>query len=994
MFSSANQPHFTLTLEGADFQVLAFEGREALNTPFAFELELVSEKASLDLEGLLHKLAFLQLSPSGTGIHGLVYSIAQGEAGKRLTRYRISLRPKLAYLEHRINQRIFQQMTVPQIITQVLEEHGILASDHQFHLSTEYPERVYCVQYDESDLQFIQRLCEEEGIHYHFQHSSSAHTLVFGDDQTVFPKLAPVAYQQDSGLVADTPVIKRFELRLTTRTSRTTRRDYDFTKPRIELESDAKSEAQPDLEDYDYPGRFTDRQRGKHLANRALERHRSDYRLAEGRSDQPLLVSGHFLSLTEHTNAAWNDLWLLTEIVHEGKQPQVLEESVTSDTTHLKDDFHQGYRNRFTATPWDVPYRPPLNHPKPQVLGTQRAVVTGPEGEEIFCDQYGRVKVQFFWDREGEHDDKTSCWMRVASNWASQNFGSINLPRIGMEVLITFLEGDPDQPLLTGCLYHGVNLPPYKLPDFKTLATVKSKEYKGSRANELRIDDTTSEISIALRSDHGASAINLGYLTHPRPSGGKPRGEGFELRTDRHGAVRAAAGLLITTEPRPNESKHHKDLPETAERLATASEQQDGLGAQAREVQAQETGDQDDVAKALHAQHQGILGSGPANMSANEFPEFTEPHLVLASPAGIALSTPRSSHIATGEHLALSSTGHTSLSIGKRLLASASQGMRLFVQNLGWRLVAASGDIDVKALKDSINLLAKLNITANADRITITAKTELVIQGGGSATTYNAGGITHATPGPYTAHAANFAYTGAKSLAGVFPEPPKPGQGTLELFNQYAGLQGIKGGDFEVIDALGKSLKGSLDAKGFATVSGAAPGPAQVKFGPDPADTWSDGSYIGKPEWPAEQPESDSAPSSIQAMVASVLPSEGKAAELLDSGKALAKGGMDMASSGMAAVQKGMGVVQSAQGALQTAQQAKSALQAGASGLPQLANLAGTAVPSAASVLGNASKLAQLPTLPAMPKLPSLPSLTPPSIPLKTPDLLAGEMLS
>ncbi|MCV4341780.1 type VI secretion system Vgr family protein [Pseudomonas capsici] len=987
MFSSANEPHFTLTLEGADFQVLAFEGREALNTPFAFELELVSEKSSLDLEGLLHKLAFLQLSPSGSGIHGLVYSIAQGEAGKRLTRYRISLRPKLAYLKHRINQRIFQQLTVPQIITQVLEEHGILASDHQFHLSTTYPERVYCVQYDESDLQFIQRLCEEEGIHYHFQHSSSGHTLVFGDDQTIFPKLPPVAYQQDNGLVADTPVIKRFELRLTTRTSRTTRRDYDFTKPRIELESDAKSAAQPDLEDYDYPGRFTDRQRGKHLANRALERHRSDYRLAEGRSDQPLLVSGHFLSLTEHTNAAWNDMWLLTEIFHEGKQPQVLEESVTSDTTDLKDDFHQGYRNRFTATPWDVPYRPPLNHPKPQVLGTQRAVVTGPEGEEIFCDQYGRVKVQFFWDREGQHDDKTSCWMRVASNWASQSFGSINLPRIGMEVLITFLEGDPDQPLLTGCLYHGVNLPPYKLPDFKTLATVKSKEYKGSRANELRIDDTTSEISIALRSDHGASAINLGYLTHPRPSGGQPRGEGFELRTDRHGAVRAAAGLLITTEPRPHESKHHKDLPETAERLATASDQQDGLGAQAREVKAQDAGDQDDVAKALHAQHQGILGRGPANMSANEFPEFTEPHLVLASPAGIAMSTPRSSHIATGEHLALSSTGHTSLSIGKRLLASASQGMRLFVQNLGWRLVAASGDIDIKALKDSINLLAKLNITANADRITITAKTELVIQGGGSATTYNAGGITHATPGPYTAHAANFAYNGAKSLAGMFPEPPKPGQGTLELFNQYANLQGIKGGDFEVVDALGKSLKGSLDAKGFASVSGAAPGPARVVFGKDPADTWSEGSYIGKPEWPREKPVSDDAPSSIQAMIANVLPTEGKAA-------ALAEGGMEMARSGMAAVQQGMGVAQTAQGALQTAQQAKSALQAGAAGLPQLASLAGTALPSASSLLSAASKAGQLPTLPALPSLPSLPTFTPPTIPLKTADLSVGEMLS
>lgn len=907
MFSPANQPHFNLTIDGidSDFQVLSFTGREALNTPFEFELELVSEKASINLESVLHKLAFLQLSPTGTGIHGLVYSIAQGEAGKRLTRYRISLRPQLAYLAHRVNQRIFQQMTVQQIISKVLEEHGILASDYHFQLSAIYPERIYCVQYDESDLHFIQRLCEEEGIHYHFQHTSSGHKLTFGDDQTVFPKLAPVAYQQDSGLVADKPVVKRFGLRLVTRTSRTTRRDYDFVKPKIELESDAKSSAQPDLEDYDYPGRFVDRDRGKHLANRALERHRTDYRLAEGNSDQPILVSGHFLALTDHANPTWNDLWLLTEIFHEGKQPQVLEESVTSDTTDLKDDFHQGYRNRFSAIPWDVPYRPQLEHPKPKVLGSQSAVVTGPEGEEIYCDQYGRVKVQFFWDREGQHDDMTTCWMRVASSWAAETFGSINIPRVGMEVLVSFLEGDPDQPLITGCLYHGANLPPYKLPDFKTLATVKSKEYKGSRANELRIDDTTSEISIALRSDHGASAINLGYLTHPRPSGGQPRGEGFELRTDRHGAVRAGAGLLITTEPRPNESKHHKDLPETAERLATASDQQDGFAVQAKELQAQEAGDQDDVAKALHAQHQGVLGSGPANLTANEFPEFTEPHLVLASPAGIALTTPRSSHIATGEHLALSSTGHTSLSIGKRLLASASRGMRLFVQSMGWRLVAASGDIDVRALKDSINLLAKLNITANADRITITAKTELVIQG-------------------------------------------------------------IKEGDYEVIDALGKSIKGKLDGKGFASVSGAAPGPARVLFGKDPADTWSEGSYIGKPEWPLNPPGADEAPSQVQAMVAQVLPS--KSWDVLEKGK-------DMAKTGMSAVQ-------TAQGAMQTAQQVKGAVQGGVAGLPKLVS---AATPSASSILGAANKAGKLPSLPA-------PSLPKPS--LKTPDLLSGEVFS
>ncbi|AVD88656.1 type VI secretion system tip protein VgrG [Pseudomonas sp. SWI44] len=902
MFAAANQTHFSLHIDGLehDFQVLAFNGTEAISHAYAIDLELVSECPSLDLERLLHKPAFLQLGDAGRGLHGLIYRAAQGESGKRLTRYQVTLRPQLAYLDHRINQRMFQHKTVPQIIALVLEEHGILANAYQFQLGAQYPQREYCVQYDESNLHFIQRLCEEEGIHYHFRHRADGHLLVFGDDQTVFPKLAPVSFQHDAGLVADTPMIKGFALRLETRTSSVTRRDYDFKKPLIQLEGEAVSHAEPDLEDYDYPGRFLDRARGKHLATRALERHRSDFRLAEGRSDQPLLASGHFLALACHPNAAWNDLWLLLAVHHQGRQPQVLEEVITSDIDAKHDGFQQGYRNTFTATPWDAPYRPPLRHPKPRVLGDQRAVVSGPAGEEIYCDEYGRIKVQFFWDREGQADDKSSVWLRVASGWAGQGIAGLQLPRVGMEVLVSFLEGDPDQPLVTGCLYHGVNMPHYKLPDLKTLATIKSKEYKGSRGNELRIDDTTGEISIALRSDHGASALNLGYLTHPRPSGGAPRGEGFELRTDRHGAVRAAGGLLITTEPRPNEARHHKDLPETAERLATASEQQDSLAELAKQMQAQEPGDQDEVAKRLHEQHQGILGSGPGDLSKNEFAEFTQPHLVLASPAGIALTTPGPNHITSGSHLALSSTGHTSLSIGKRLLASASQGMRLFVQSLGWKVVSASGDIDMRALKDSINLLAKLDITANADRIILKAKTELVVQGGGSATTYNASGITHVTSGNYTAHAAQFAHIGAASMAGTFPEPPKPGKGALELFNLYANAKGIKAGDYEVTDALGKVFKGSLDGQGFNAVSGAAPGPAWVKFGDDTNAPWNPSSYVGVINWPLQLPDAPSMPTLVEYLADSVpLAADGegglfaKAKQLTSSGMSLLKSGQD-----------------------------------------------------------------------------------------------------
>jgi len=533
MFAPANQTHFRLNIEGIshDLQVLEFSGREAISQPFEFELELVSERPDLDLESLLHQSAFLALSQTGNGIHGLIYRIAQGESGKRLTRYHVTLRPQLAYLAHRSNQRIFQHLTVEKIIGQVLEEHGIQAGAYQFQLGSLYPERDYCVQYDESDLHFVQRLCEEEGIHYHFQHSDQGHVLIFGDDQTPFPKLAPTAYQQDSGLVADQPVIKRFGVRVETRTSRVSRRDYDFEKPKLLLEAEAKSAFGPDLEDYDYPGRFVDRARGKRLSQRALERHRHDFELAQGESDQPLLLSGHFLDLSGHPRQDWNQLWLLSEIHHQGKQPQVLEESITSGqapsplggddymdvggraTQDAKaegwgegqtddTDFQQGYRNRFSATPWAVPFRPSLEHPKPRILGSQSAVVTGPAGEEIHCDQYGRVKVQFFWDREGQADDTTSCWLRVSSSWAGDRYGAIAIPRIGMEVLVTFLEGDPDQPLVTGCLYHKEHLVPYELPANKTRTVFKTLSSPGAGGyNELRIEDQKGEEQIYIHAE-------------------------------------------------------------------------------------------------------------------------------------------------------------------------------------------------------------------------------------------------------------------------------------------------------------------------------------------------------------------------------------------------------------------------------------------------------------------------------------------------------------
>jgi len=498
MFAPANQPRFTLNLEGAqtDLKVLEFTGKEAISQPYRFELELVSERPDLDLESLLHRQAFLSFDADGGGIHGQIYRVGQGDSGKRLTRYHLSLVPRLTYLGHRTNQRIFQHQTVPQIVARILKDHAILRDAFEFRLGSDYPVREYCVQYAETDLAFIQRLCAEVGIHYHFQHSPDGHVLVFGDDQTVFPRLAEsTLYLPGSGMASAAPAIQRFNVRVETRTSVVTRRDYNFEKPRLQLQNRSESEQRPVLEDYHFPGQFNDRETGKHLAQRALERHVADYRQAEGISNVSALVCGHFLQLAEHPRKDWNDLWLLTAIEHRGRQPQVLEESVTSDG-----EGFQGYRNTFLATPWDVFFRPALGPEKPRMLGYQPAVVTGPQDTEIHCDEYGRVKVQLAWDRDGELNEHSSCWLRVATGWAHDRYGSVLIPRVGMEVLVGFIDADADKPLVMGCLPNAATPVPLDLPADKTRSILRSQSSPGGGGyNELRIEDKKGAEEIYLR---------------------------------------------------------------------------------------------------------------------------------------------------------------------------------------------------------------------------------------------------------------------------------------------------------------------------------------------------------------------------------------------------------------------------------------------------------------------------------------------------------------
>ena len=292
------QFRFSLTIPGVEHElrVLAFAGNEAISRPFSFDVELVSNRSGLDLEALLHQPAFLAFDTQGNGVHGQISSISLSSPGARLTHYWLTLEPQLAYLAYRTNHRIFQRLTVQQIIEEILEEHGILGNAYTFNSFSSYTPREYCVQYGESDLRFIQRLCFEEGFHYYFRHSPDGHHLVFGDKQQAFTSLKrPTPYVQGAGMVAGEPSINRFELRLQARTNRTARRDYDFQKASRTLEAESRSDLnERALESYTYPGLFTETAHGQQQSQRALEHHQAGYRQAKGYSDQPTLSSGHF----------------------------------------------------------------------------------------------------------------------------------------------------------------------------------------------------------------------------------------------------------------------------------------------------------------------------------------------------------------------------------------------------------------------------------------------------------------------------------------------------------------------------------------------------------------------------------------------------------------------------------------------------------------------------------------------------------------------------
>jgi type VI secretion system secreted protein VgrG len=484
---SQQERHFRIQTVLGDAALLLreFSGHESISSPFEFRVGMLSEDPKIDLKALLRTSVTITVAlPKGgeRHFHGRFSQLRQAGRGEdKLVVYEGVVVPALWFLNLTTGCRIFQELKTQEIVEKLLKENQV--NDFRFNLTGSYEKREFCVQYRESDLNFISRLLEDEGIFYYFEHSEGKETLVMADARSAFttcPQLGSVSYAYSASSMSQDEGMRLIERREAVHTAKVTLTDYNFEKPSSSL----KAETGADPEQYDYPGGYLERTIGDSRSKIRLTEAEVPRLTFSGRSNCRTFTSGYKFELEDHYRSDMNTNYVLLSLTHQARQNKYF-----SSNEYLE-PFE--YTNTFEAIPADHDFRPARRAHKPAIQGPQTAVVVGKAGEEIWVDKYGRVKVHFFWDRESKKNENSSCWVRVSQAWAGKQWGFVMLPRIGQEVIVDFLEGDPDRPMITGRVYNAEQMPPYSLPDNQTQSGFKSRSSKGGGAsnfNEIRLED-------------------------------------------------------------------------------------------------------------------------------------------------------------------------------------------------------------------------------------------------------------------------------------------------------------------------------------------------------------------------------------------------------------------------------------------------------------------------------------------------------------------------
>ncbi|MBM2882811.1 type VI secretion system tip protein VgrG [Chromobacterium phragmitis] len=867
-FASAfTQNHRQLTLTLGTGQIaaeqllpLSLQAEEGLSQPYRYTLTCLSPDTHIELKSLLGQPARIGIEDAAGGESircGVVSQARLAGADGGFAKYELTIEPPFALLRHRRTSRVFQDLTVPDIIQQILSEHQqanpAFARVQTLAIQVQPAQpRSYCLQYRESDYEFIVRLLHEEGYAWRFLHQDDdgpqVQLAVFDDPHSLpAAPLNRVRFHR-SDATEDEDGLTEWQAARQIVPSSVALASYDY-KPvatqrsedgsRIE-QGQAGQSLQSSLTHYDAPGLYyagDDEQLGRYAQLRQ-QAHDLQAKSFSASGTVRGLQPGEWFRLDDHP-------------AHETDSPQHREFVVTGQTFQVRNNLPQDLAQHVGAPSAGAPFTTTLQTQrrgipltpayadtplaKPKSRGVQTATVVGPAeptdqvADEIYTDAQGRIKVQFHWQRPEEHtqfganlDDKSSCWLRVAMPSAGAGFGHQFIPRIGQEVLVSFIEGDIDRPLVTGVFYNGSHPTPDfsgagSLPANKTLSGIKSKEHQGGGYNELLFDDTPGEVRAKLSSESGKTQLNQGFLTHPRSNGkAQPRGEGFELRTDQHGAIRAAHGLLLSTEAQNGAGgkqlarEHAQSQLQSAVALSQAlAETASGQLADTMETGPDAIGE--DNAKSGkkdkgHIQHQlDALAAWEAGSNTDKDGKTAkdqagqQPQLVLSGPAGIASVTEQSQTLTAGTNLNLVAQRDANHTTGRRWIHNVGKHISLFVagvkDKVAVKLIAAKGKVQILAQSDAMELTADKDVTITSckDRITIAAKEEILLNVGGGAYIRLAGGnIELHCPGTVSVKGASHNLSGPDQLNLAHPAFPQNLPKTPLMVQIDQAAQGMK----------------------------------------------------------------------------------------------------------------------------------------------------------------------------------------------------------
>ncbi|MCD4506230.1 type VI secretion system tip protein VgrG [Chromobacterium piscinae] len=841
-FASAfNQDQRLLTLELGGGSVAAeqllpqsLDGEEGVSKAYRYQLTCLSPDGAIELKSLLGQSARIGIADAQgheTIRCGVVSQARLMGSDGGFAQYGLTIEPPIALLRHRRTSRVFQDLSVPDIVQQIVHEHQAAnpvfarAQTIEFKVGPAQP-RSYCLQYREDDFSFIVRLLHEEGYAWRFEHvdgdSPQVKLAVFDDAYSLPPaEVERVRFhrsdatEEEDGLTdwnASRQIVPG-NVALATFDYQPVSTQHTGDSSQIDQGQGGQA-LQSSLQDYDPQGLYYagDAEQLSHYARLRQQAHDLQAKQFEGGGSIRGLTAGQWFRLDDHP-AHDGDSHEQREFVVTGQSFQVRNNLPAELKSILPagDQADAPFATRIQAQRRGIPLTPAYAgtaSAKPTSLGVQTATVVGPAGEEVHTDAQGRIKVQFHWQRPDEHptigaglDDKSSCWLRVAMPSAGAGWGHQFIPRIGQEVLVDFIEGDIDRPVITGVLYNGSHPTPDfsgagSLPANKTLSGIKSKEHQGGGYNELLFDDTPGEVRAKLSSEAGKTQLNQGYLAHPRSNGkAQPRGDGFELRTDHHGAIRAGHGLLITTEAQNGASgkqlarEHAQSQLDSALSLSQAlAETATGQLADTMETGPDEIGP--DNAKAGkksdgHLQHHAdALKAWEAGSNTDKDGKTAkeqagqQPLLILSAPAGIASLTEQSQTLSAGQNLNLVAQRDANHTTGRRWLHNVGQHISLFVagvkDKVALKLIAAKGKVQVQAQSDAMELTADKDVTITSVKQTIhvNAKQEILLTSGGAYIRLKDGKIELHAPGTISIKGASHNFTGPDQMNPPLPRFP------------------------------------------------------------------------------------------------------------------------------------------------------------------------------------------------------------------------------